>query len=135
MVRQPAFRRTLPAHFATRWNREALALSEFCRNFGRSISGRRGYTPRMKKCTALAFLAIAMALPRADAQTAAANLEFHAASLADPANNLELAALAGAMQAAGSPREWRQGARSYGERFASLAAENGIRHLLAFGAE
>lgn len=43
------------------------------------------------------------------------------------------AAYAGALQAIGTPDEWRRGAEGYGMRFASTAAYSAINNTMAFG--
>jgi hypothetical protein len=85
------------------------------------------------------ILALSVAIPVAGiAQTSDAldlkgKLHFHAERTYGPMAIVGLAAYAGVLQAADGPKEWGQGATSYGKRFGSMAAWSGIHGALAFG--
>jgi len=86
-------------------------------------------------------LILAWALPAALAQTPGeeaplspgAKARYHLSSTVGPTALLELGAYAGVLQALPTPREWRQGAAGYGERFASTTGATAIRQTLAYG--
>jgi hypothetical protein len=87
----------------------------------------------------LLTIAIALATPLAGiSQTLEpldweGKLSFHAKAAYGPAAIAGMAAYAGLLQEADSPREWGQGGEAYGKRFASTAAASGIHGVLAFG--
>jgi hypothetical protein len=60
-------------------------------------------------------------------------LRFHADRTYGPLALLGDAAYAGALQAIGTPDEWRRGAEGYGMRFASTVAYSAINNTMAFG--
>jgi hypothetical protein len=60
-------------------------------------------------------------------------LRFHAERTYGPLALLGDAAYAGALQAIGTPDEWRRGAEGYGMRFASTVGWSAINNTMAFG--
>jgi hypothetical protein len=60
-------------------------------------------------------------------------LQFHAERIYGPLALLGDAAYAGALQAIGTPDEWRRGAEGYGMRFASTVGWSAINNTMAFG--
>lgn len=64
-----------------------------------------------------------------------AKARYSLSSTVGPAALVEMAAYAGVLQALPTPREWRQGAAGYGERFASATGATGLRQAFAFALE